>query len=279
MTANPSLRPSNLISADDLATALDDGTNLVLLDVRFTPGKPGRRGSYLEEHLPGARYIDLPTELADPAAREHGRGSNPLPRIERLAEDLRRLGVTKGSRIVVYDDTNSAPAARAWWTLTWAGLADVQLLDGGIAGWKASGGRVETGEGLVPSTGDVQLAAGALPSIDVAEVASLPAKGVLVDVRPASSFRGGGNGHIPGAKSFPVDRLIGTDGKLIAPDELKQKLREADIDLSQPIAAYCGGGIASSLFTLALSEIGKDVALYPGSWSEWTANKSRPVEL
>ncbi|CUX71843.1 MULTISPECIES: sulfurtransferase [Agrobacterium] len=279
MTSNPSLRPSNLISAEDLATALDGDSKLVLLDVRFTPGKPGRRDSYLEGHLPGAHYIDLPNELADPAARQHGRGSNPLPQIERLAEDLGRLGVSNGSRIVVYDDTNGAPAARAWWTLTWAGLTDVKLLDGGLASWKASGRTVETGEGVVPSIGRVELIANTLPSIDVNQVASLPADTTLVDVRPSSSFTGEGNGHIPGAKSFPVDRLIGTDGKLIAPGELKQKLSEADIDLSQPIAAYCGGGIASSLFTLALSEIGKDVALYPGSWSEWTADKSRPVEL
>ncbi|MGN7713666.1 sulfurtransferase [Agrobacterium tumefaciens] len=279
MTSNPSLRPSNLISADNLATALDDGSNLVLLDVRFTPGKPGRRDSYLEEHIPGARYIDLPTELADPVAREQGRGSNPLPRIERLAEDLRRLGVSNGSRIVVYDDTNGAPAARAWWTLTWAGLTDVKLLDGGLAGWKASGRTVETGEGVVPSVGGVELIANKLPSIDADQVASLPADTILVDVRPASSFRSEGNGHIPGAKSFPVDRLIGTDGTLISPDELKQKLKEADIDVAQPVAAYCGGGIASSLFTLALSEIGKEVTLYPGSWSEWTIDKSRPVEL
>lgn len=279
MTSNPSLRPSNLISAEDLAIALDDDANLVLLDVRFTPGKPGRKDSYLKEHLPKAHYIDLPTELADPAAREQGRGSNPLPRIEQLAQDLRRLGVSEGSRIVVYDDSNGAPAARAWWTLTWAGLRDVQLLDGGIAGWKASGKAVETGEGVVPATGDVELTAGALPSIDVEEVASLPARGILVDVRPAASFSGEGTGHIPGAKNFPANHLIGTDGKLISTDELKGKLTEAGIDLAQPIAAYCGGGIASSLFTLALSEIGKEVILYPGSWSEWVTDKNRPVEF
>ncbi|WP_164901698.1 sulfurtransferase [Neorhizobium lilium] len=279
MTSNPYLRRANTISAEDLSTLLGKAANLVLLDVRFTPGKPGRRESYLQDHLPEAHYIDLPTELADPVARQQGRGSNPLPAVSNLQDDLRKLGVFRDSQIVVYDDTNGAAAARAWWTLIWAGVAEVRILEGGISAWKAAGYPRASGEIGIVQPGDIELKPGKLVSLHVEQVAAFPQHGTLVDVRPAAAFSGEGTGHIPGAKSFPADRLVDPDGKFVAEEQLRQRLRDADIDIDRPLAAYCGGGIASSLFTLALAQIGKDVALYPGSWSEWTSDPNRPVEV
>jgi thiosulfate/3-mercaptopyruvate sulfurtransferase len=278
MTSNHEPRHSNTVGVEQLASTLQNDEGLVLLDVRFTPGKPGRKDSYLAEHLPGARYIDLPTELADPIARQNGQGNNPLPDIAKLQEDLRRLGVSASSSIVVYDDTNGAPAARAWWTLRWAGVEGVRVLDGGLSAWKAARHRLDQGDAGVATSGDIQLRSGVLPRLTVDQVTLFPARGMLVDVRPASSYRGEGSGHIPKARSFPADRLVGPGGKLVAEDELKQRLKDAGIDLSLPLAAYCNGGIASTLFTLALAGIGKEVTLYPGSWSEWSADPSRPVE-
>jgi len=279
MTANPALRKTNTIPVAELAAALAASRDVVLLDVRFAPGRTGLKESYIAGHLPGAIYIDLATELADAGGPDKGRGSNPLPNPAKLEADLRRKGVGRDSTVVVYDDGNGAPAARAWWTLTWAGLPDVRILDGGIAAWKAAGHALESGEVEPRRPGDVVIDAGKLPSLDAVAAASFAGKGILVDVRPAATFGGQGTGHIPGARNFPANRLLGPDGRLASAPELAQRLREAAIDTTRPLAAYCGGGVAAALFTLALAEIGTEVALYPGSWSEWTADRTRPIEL
>jgi thiosulfate/3-mercaptopyruvate sulfurtransferase len=97
-------------------------------------------------------------------------------------------------------------------------------------------------------------------------------------VRPLAQFGSAGTGHIPGAKSFPVEQLLGADEKLLAGSEISDRVGRAGIDLFRPLAAYCGGGIASTLFVLALAEIEKEVSLYPGSWSEWIVDGQRPIE-
>lgn len=272
------LHQSNVISVDGLAAQLSAKCNIVLLDVRFTPGKPGRRESYLEGHIPGALYIDLPTELANPVVRADGRGSNPLPDPVLLQSNLRRLGIGESSSIVVYDDTSGAPAARAWWVLNWAGIADVKLLDGGLTAWKSAGLPLNSGEVLPQGQGDIEIRIDALPYLGLDEAAVFPANGTLVDVRPQAQFEGEGAGHIPGAKSFPADRLLGPDNRLLGKSDIANRLQQAGIDTSRPIAAYCGGGVASTLFVLALAGIGKEVSLYPGSWSEWIADGRQPVE-
>ena len=268
-------RQPNVISVRDLAAQLSDSRSLVLLDIRFTPGKPGRREDFLKSHLPAALYIDLPSQLADPVGRAARRGSNPVPEPDQLRADLRRLGVRNDSTIVVYDDSNGAPAARAWWVLTWASIVDVRLLEGGLTAWHAAGLPLSTGETAAERFGDVDVTPGHLPVIDIDAAARFPSSGTLLDIRPLAQF---GTGHIPGARSFPVDQLVGPDNRPLSGQEIADRLQRAGIDTSRPLAAYCGGGVASTLFVHALAQIGKEVPLYPGSWSEWTADRCRPVE-
>jgi thiosulfate/3-mercaptopyruvate sulfurtransferase len=179
--------------------------------------------------------------------------------------------------VVVYDDTNGAPAARAWWVLKWAGIPDVKLLDGGLSAWKSAGHPLSSGEVLPQRQGDVEVGVDRLPFLRADDAATFPANGTLIDVRPPAQF-GDDAGHIPGAKSFPAERLLGPDNKLLAKSEIADRMRQAGIDLSRPLAAYCGGGVASTLFVLALAESDQEVSLYPGSWSEWTFDGRRPIE-
>src|SRR3954463_14232599 len=152
-----------LVAAEELRTA---ESRPVLLDVRWALGDDRGHERYLEAHLPGAVFVDLEAELADPPSPERGR--HPLPSLQRLQDTARRGGIRTDDRVVVYDDTGGAAAARAWWLLRWAGLADVRLLDGGLQAWQRAGGAVEAGE-VVPEPGDVILTGGGLPTLTLEE--------------------------------------------------------------------------------------------------------------
>ncbi|WP_162931671.1 sulfurtransferase [Mesorhizobium sp. DCY119] len=278
MTHEPDPPLARTVTPAWLSEALQSGGDFVVLDVRFSPGQPGRRESFLAGHVPGARYIDLPTELADPVARQKGRGSNPLPQPDHLQQTLRRLGVSATATVIAYDDTNGAPAARAWWVLVWAGLADVRVLEGGLKAWVAEGGLLAKGEANVEEPGNVELAPGRLPHVDVDAVLQVANHATLVDARPADNFAGPTGGHIPGARSFPANQVLDAHGRFIEAEVLRDRLSAAGIDPDRPIVAYCGGGVAASLLTFGLDRIGADVTFYPGSWSEWRLDPARPVE-
>ena len=125
---------SVLISAAELGTSTG---RTVLLDVRWALGDPHGHEHYLDGHLPGAVFVDLETELADPPSP--GRGRHPLPSVQRLQAAARRWGIRAGDRVVAYDDSGGTAAARAWWLLRWAGPTDVRLLYGGLASWRRAG--------------------------------------------------------------------------------------------------------------------------------------------
>jgi thiosulfate/3-mercaptopyruvate sulfurtransferase len=282
------MAPSALIDVDALAGRLATGDPPVLLDVRWTLAGGGSRPElYREGHLPGAVYLDLDAELADPPGEG---GRHPLPSVQRLAAALRRCGVHPSSEVVVLDGGEGPPlaAARAWWVLRWAGHHDVRVLDGGHAAWVRAGHPVEAGEVVPEPAEDAVVHPGSMPVQDLDELAEQVARlgrpeGVLVDVRAPERFRGEIEpldpvaGHVPGAVNRPVTTLVADDGRLLRGDALRQALG----DLAEPgageITASCGSGVTAAVLVLALHEVGVDARLFPGSWSQWVRDPSRPV--
>lgn len=269
---------ADLITVHDLRARLSE-RSLVLLDIRYTPGKSDGKTRYLAGHIPGAIYVDLATELAD--ADIQGEGTNPLPTKDQLQQTLQRLGVKNHSEVVVYDDTNLGPSARAWWVLRWAGLKRVAILDGGLNAWISAGEPISVDEDESLTPGDVQIEVGALRQVSADDVLSIATPGTLVDVRPAQSFlidNDGKGGHIPGAVNLPAARLIDEYGRLLAPKALRALFAGAGIDMAAPITAYCGSGVAAALFVFASHRAELDTLLYPGSWSHWVNDRSRPIQ-
>lgn len=264
-----------LISPGELREAMAD-KQIRLLDVRWALGDPDGPQHYLDGHIPGAVFVDLETELAAPASPARGR--HPLPEISQLAKCARSWGIRTGDPVVVYDATGGMAAARAWWLLRWAGIADVRILDGGLPGWQAAGGALATGAEADPEPGDVELTPGHMPVID-ADAAARWA-GVLLDARAGERYRGETEpidpraGHIPGAVSAPTADNLDAAGRFRGADELRDRFRGFG---SGPVAVYCGSGVTAAHQVAALAVAGLEAALYPGSWSQWSNDPKRPV--
>jgi thiosulfate/3-mercaptopyruvate sulfurtransferase len=266
-------RADVLITATDLARLIDAGAPLTVLDVRWQLAAPDGRADYERGHIPGAAYVSLEDDLTDHGVI--GRGRHPLPSGRAVQDVARRWGIRDGVPVVVYDDWNRAGSARAWWVLRAAGLDDVRILDGGLAAWS---GPLETGS-VTPQPGDVTIAhddlyTGAMPTLTADEAAELG--GRLLDARAPERFRGDVEpvdpvaGHVPGARNVPSTSLLDADGSFL----LDAALRQA---LGSPAGAYCGSGVTASVVVAALAAVGLDVALFPGSWSQWSGEPSRPI--
>jgi thiosulfate/3-mercaptopyruvate sulfurtransferase len=260
----------------------------VVLDVRWRLGGPPGRGDHDRAHLPGAVYLDVDTDLADPPGPA---GRHPLPAPERLQDALRRAGIHDGSRVVAHDDGDGVVAARAWWLLRWAGLpADrVAVLDGGFAAWMTAG-LPTTDEPSRPEPGDVTVRPGGMPVLDADGAAAMARDGVLLDARAAPRYRGETEpvdpqaGHIPGALNAPAAELVGPDGHWLAPDVVAQRLAALGVtdEGGADVAAYCGSGVTAAALVLAVEHARlrppeQPIALYVGSWSNWSADLDRPV--
>jgi thiosulfate/3-mercaptopyruvate sulfurtransferase len=277
-----------LVTTTELAGLLTDSRPPVLLDVRWALGGPPGRESYVAGHLPGAVFLDLDTDLAAaPGTGPDGGGRHPLPAPEDLQRVLRAAGVQTGSRVVVYDDGNGSIAARAWWLLRWAGHADVSVLDGGYAAWAAEDRPISTEE-PAPQPGDIEVRPGGMPTVDADGASRLAGEGVLLDARAAERYRGevepidSRAGHIPGAVNAPFTAHLDGTGRWLPAAELAEHFRGLGVHAGSPVGAYCGSGVTASSVVLALEAAGitdrdNPAVLYPGSWSEWSADPERPA--
>ncbi|MBJ7451680.1 MAG: sulfurtransferase [Blastococcus sp.] len=253
----------------------------VLLDVRWALGDDRGREKYLAGHLPGAVFVDLETELADPPDPALGR--HPMPSLQRLQAVARRWGVRADRPVVAYDDSGGLVAARAWWLLRWGGLTDVRLLDGGLGAWVRAGGGLEDGD-VVPPPGDVVLTGGGMPVVDADTAAALPGRGgVLLDARAAERYRGEVEpvdpraGHVPGATSAPTTGNLDGEGSFLPPERLAERFAALGGRPGADVGVYCGSGVPAAHEVAALAAAGIEAALWPGSWSQWSADPERPV--
>jgi thiosulfate/3-mercaptopyruvate sulfurtransferase len=269
------VRSKTLITAGELAALLDAHKLVVLLDVIDEPGAaPEDRPK-----IPGALSVDLATDFSGKPTAAAGR--RPLPEIAELQSKARAWGIRSDSPIVVYDNSGGAQASRAWWTLRWAGLSNVRILDGGYNAWKAAG-RPSSNHVVTRAaqSGDVMLTAGHMPTIDADEAAALATQSKLLDARPRASYLGDpakpATGHIPGAVHAPAGGNI-AEGKFKSNDELRASFACFGADGSAPIGVYCGSGNSAAHAVAAMSAVGLAPALYVGSWSAWSADLSRPV--
>ena len=273
-----------LIEAEALAPLLGDA-RLRVFDCRFDLARPAYgRAAYAEEHVPGAIFADLNADLSAPATASSGR--HPLPAPEEFAARLRAWGVNADSRVVAYDDNNGAYAARLWWMLRWLGHDEVAVLDGGMRRWLQLGLPLSED---VPAPVPGNFIARPRPAMAVSAPAVLEAasdrSARILDARAPERYRGEVEpidkvaGHVPGARNHPFGMSLDSQGRFLPPQALRDTLA-ASLDGVAPESAivYCGSGVTACHVLLALEHAGLAGArLYPGSWSEWSRDRSRPV--
>ena len=184
---------------------------------------------------------------------------------------------------MAYDDGPGTAAARLWWLLRDYGHDDVLVLDGGLAAWTEAGRPVST-EPVHPEPGDWDGRPGRLPVVEADGILDLARDGVLIDVRAGERFRGEHEpidpvaGHVPGAVSAPLADNTDAVGRFLPDEQLRARFAALGVGAGAPVAAYCGSGVTATQTLLALRLAGfDDAALYPGSWSGWITDPSRPV--
>ena len=269
------MSPSPLISSSELASRFGD-PELRLLDASWFLPAEGRSGreEFAAERIPGAVFFDIDAVSDTSVDLPH-----MLPAPGAFAEAASALGLSPDLDVVVYDSFGIRSSARVWWTLKVMGFERVQVLNGGLRAWKASGLPLETGAPRPPSPVPTRVRFDRTRLRDREDVAAALASGAaqIVDARGAPRFRGEApeprpglrSGHMPGARNLPFDRLLTPEGRLKTPVALAEAFREAGVDLARPIVATCGSGVTASVLALALEVLGAPAAVYDGSWAEW----------
>jgi thiosulfate/3-mercaptopyruvate sulfurtransferase len=252
----------------------------VLVDVRwYLDGRSGA-DAYAAGHLPGAVFLDLERWLAEPGGR--GGGRHPLPSPETFTEGLARTGIGDDDHVVAYDDAGGTVAARLVWLLRATGRS-AALLDGGITAWdgpqeSVATHRPRTSPEVRPWPED------RLADLDEVEHLSPSSGTVLLDAREGARYRGEHEpvdpraGHVPGAVNLPTSLALGESKRLRPVADLRRAFAEAGVHRDSDVVASCGSGVTACFTLLLLEHAGLPAGrLWPGSFSAWSRDPSRPV--
>ena len=273
MKLSPIINPEQLLN-------LKDSSEVVLIDAR---AGANAEENYRNEHLKGARYIDLNKDLAAVEKKPANGGRHPLPSLEKFAEILSKLGISPQSHVIIYDDKNgSNAAARFWWMLKSIGHEKVQVLNGGLQAAIKAGFQTNSEIESFETTGNYPITKWNLALADIEEVAKARnnEENIVIDVRDKNRFDGLIEpldliaGHIPGAVNVPFSENLNEDGFYKSAEDLAKKYTEILGDTKpENVIVHCGSGVTACHTLLAMDYAGIEIPkLYVGSWSEWSRN-------
>jgi thiosulfate/3-mercaptopyruvate sulfurtransferase len=276
---------TTLISADELrALQAGGGTPPVIVDCGFdlVDTEAGER-AWREVHVAGSSYLHLERDLSGAKTGRNGR--HPLPERAAFAATIGRLGITPATQVIALDRQGSPYAARLWWMLRWLGHEAVAVLDGGFDAWKAAGGAVDARPPAPRAAAPYPERTPLAGSTGADALAAQLGRVRLIDARAGERFRGEvepldmAAGHIPGATHRFFKDNLDIGGRFKPAEQLR---REYEALLGRDTAAQtvhqCGSGVTACHNLLAMEHAGLSGSrLYPGSWSEWSADPARPI--
>ena len=276
------LPDSPIVSAAWLLQHLAAPDMRVLDATWFMPDdKRDAKAAFLEARIPGASFFDIDeiSELTSPLP-------HMAPPPEKFASRVKKMGVSNGSLVIVYDQHGLFSAARVWWLFRLMGHEHVAVLDGGFPAWKRAGYPIENGpvqdfasRHFTPQPREDLV-------VDLQAMRSIVSAGrtAVLDARGGPRFRGEAqepragvkSGHMPGAINVPYSSLLTEEGLLKSKAELARLLPQASSD--KPIVTTCGSGVTAAIIALALAQLGRwNIAIYDGSWAEWGALVDAPI--
>lgn len=277
---------TTVISQHDAVSHLRD-PDWLFVDCRFVLGQPDKGyQDYLDDHIAGAVYAHLDRDLSGPVVP--GRtGRHPLPSEAAFDATASRLGIGPDIQVVAYDGrSGELAAARLWWLLKWAGHDAVAVLEGGFQRWLAAGLPTAGGdETRAPGRFAGRYRASMVAGADDVLAAIGSTSATVIDSRAQERYQGKNEtidpvaGHIPGAISLPFAGNVDSNGDFLPPDTLRARFtRAAPTDHPESVIFYCGSGVTAAHNILAYNHSGLGLTkLYPGSWSEWITDPSRPI--
>lgn len=275
---------TTLIDTGELAELLSS-PQVAIVDSRFTLDDLGwgKRG-YQELHIPGAVFADVEDELSGYKTGLNGR--HPLPDQSALGALLSRSGIDDTVQVVAYDQGAGMYASRLWWLLKWQGHDAVAVLNGGFAKWVREGRPAEAGTATrTPRSFRGSPRPGMVVDGDGVRAMAGRADRRLLDARAPERYRGDVEpvdkvaGHIPGATNHPFKSNVTADGVFKGRDDLRAQFTQSLAGVPpDKVVSYCGSGVTACQNILALEHAGLTGSkLYPGSWSEWSADPDRPI--
>ncbi len=290
---------TTLISADQLHALLQPEPtvpDLIVFDCSFDLAAPdSAAAAYVQWHIPGAIYLHLDRDLSGLKNGKNGR--HPLPDAATFAGLMAALGVNRTSQVIAYDGQGGMFAARLWWLLRWLGHDAVAVLDGGLQAWHGAG--FATTDKVPPvrsvahsathAAGNFQIAAMLNRLVTTKDIlANLQSREALViDARAPDRYRGENEtldpraGHIPGARNRFFKDNLQADGHFKPAGQLRSEyLALLDDTGASETIQQCGSGVTACHNLLAMEVAGlTGAALYSGSWSEWSADPQRPIQV
>jgi thiosulfate/3-mercaptopyruvate sulfurtransferase len=242
-------------------------------------------------HIEGALKLDWQGDLWDPVMRE-------FISADELSAFLGKLGISESDTIVLYGDKSNWWAAYAYWFLTYNGVKNLKLMNGGRQKWTAEGkALVTTATPVTPTTYPALRRDESLRAYRDEVKAHIETvkngTGAMVDVRSPDEFSGKvthmpaypqegvlRGGHIPGARSIPWAKATNEDGTFKTADELSALYGGEGVTPDKDVIAYCRIAERSSHSWFVLRELlgYPKVRNYDGSWTEWGNGVGLPIE-
>lgn len=274
--------PAAAFAADTVVTAdwlQANLANVTTVDIRKVE-------DYNAGHIPGAINVFYGVWAIQKAGL-----LNELPADDDLKDILSAAAIEPTTKVVVVGSTanmaEKANITRVAWTLKYAGVANVAVLDGGMEKWVAAGKPVSK-DAVKPKAKPYRGTFNKAILTNKAYILANIGKATIVDVREPDFYSGAKKldfvarpGHIKGAVNLPTSAAYNADGSFKPLAELEAMAKKAvGDDKNKEILLYCDSGRVASVWWYLLSEsFGyKNVKLYDGSVQDFAKDASTPLE-